>query len=301
MDMYWGNGGNSGVPRPTAPVYALRKEGRIDEAYQMALKLHQENSDDDVKKALSWVLIDLCKKFLAEQDLNQAQTYFYQLATIRFDFEDEYIETIQKQIHILRPKIDLFYGQIQQVNELSKNRQEKQALDNIRSMIANDQLKEHHHDTYGWIIYRYMKAAETSAASIEIRTLLRDYMNLKNERPSILHSMILNFALNYSETHSDFNFYNFFVLWGPTNFMDADWRKGIRKDGRIYTSLAIEAIKKVLKVIKNQQNRNVDDLSWLIEAYDKAVKLYPDDEWLIKEDVLSLVLEDETFQGEVRI
>ena len=390
-------------------VYALRKEGRIDEAYQLVLSVFQEDSEDDTKKALSWVLIDLCKKFVAERNLNQAQVYFNQLSNIQFDFEDDFVETIQKQIKFLKPKIDIHYGQIQQADELSKNGQEKQALDIIRSMIVNNQLSELNHETYGWIIYRYMKTIEENGTSIEVRTLLRDYMNLKNERPSMLHSMILNFALNYSKKHSDFNFYNFFKLWdakslryedlhdgykdgkdipslisricrefvnneidieneiiakvelsketvidffresyfwlifsaqkenrlndlwrffadynakygkygkskwhseilkladrfmkeneswrflsffkewNPEYFTDADWKEEKGKDGETYKPLAVKAIKKTFEIIKNKTDNNQNDYSWLISIYDKALKLFSDDEWLIREQAL---------------
>lgn len=408
--MYWNNGMNR-EERPTAPIYDLRKKGRINEAYQIALRLYQENSDDDIKKAFSWVLIDLCKKFISEQNPNQAQIHFHQLSNIHFDFEDDFVETIQKQIKYLKPKIDIHYGQIQKAEELSKSGQEKQALDIIRSMIANNQLSELNHETYGWIIYRYIKIQESNLTSIEVRTFLRDYMILKNERPSMLHSMILNFALNYSKTHSDFNFYNFFVLWNPenlryedlhnghkdgkeipslisricrelvnsnlvanlendiigkidlnretildffrepyfwklfnaqkeskfidlwnlfsnynqiygkygkskwhseilkladrfmkenetwrflsffkewnpNNFANSDWEEEKGKDGEIYKPLAIKAIKKAFEVIKNQQNKDDFDLSWLIETYDEAIKSFPGDEWLIREKAL---------------
>lgn len=422
--MYWDNG-MSREERPTAPIYALRKEGRIDEAYQIALRLYQQDSDDDVKKAFSWVLIDLCKKFVSEQNLNQAQTHFNQLSSIQFDFEDDFVETIQKQIRFLKPKIDIHYNQIQQADELSKNGREEQALNIIRSMIANKQLSELNHETYGWILYRYIKAQESNLTSVEVRTFLRDYMNLKNERPSMLHSMILNFALNYSKTHSDFNFYNFFVLWNPKNlryedlhngykdsneipslisrickelvnsnsiadlendiiakidlnretildffrepffwkllntqkenkfidlwnlfdnynqiyakygkskwhseilkladrfmkeneswrfllffkewnpndFMDSDWKEEKGKDGETYKPLATKAIKKSFEVIKNQQDKEVADLSWIIRVYDKAVKLFPDDEWLIRKKAL-LHIKQKDFDSATKI
>jgi len=422
--MYWDNGINR-EERPTAPIYALRKEGRIEEAYQIALKLYQQDSDDDVKKALSWVLIDLCKKNISEQNLNQAQTHFNQLSNIQFDFEDDFVETIQKQIRFLKPKIDIHYNQIQQADELSKNGQEKQALDIIRSMISNNQLSELNHETYGWIIYRYIKAQENNLTSVEVRTFLRDYMMLKNERPSMLHSMILNFALNYSKTHSDFNFYKFFVLWNPENlryedlhngykdsketpslisrickelvnsnliadlendiiakidlnretildffresyfwkllntqkenritdfwnlfnnynqvygkygkskwhseilkladrfmkeneswrfllffkewnpnsFMDSDWKEERGKDGETYKPLAIRAIKKSFETIKSQQDDGELDLSWIVSVYDKAVKLFPDDEWLIREKAL-LHIKQKDFDFAIKI
>lgn len=422
--MYWNDEVNR-TERPTTPIYALRKAGRIDEAYQIAWKLYQQDADDDIRKAFSWVLIDLCKKFVSEQNLNQAQVYFDRLSNIQFDYEDDFVETIQKQIRFLKPKIDIYYSKVQQIEELSKNGQEKQALDLIRVMIASNQLSELNHETYGWIIYRYIKSQENNLTSVEVRTFLRDYMILKNERPSMLHSMILNFALNYSKTHSDFNFYNFFVLWNPINlryedlhngykdgkdipslisrickelvnsncivdlekdiiekigldrntildffresyfwllfnahreskfadlwhffnkynetygkygksrwhseilkisdrfmkeneswrflpffkewnpcnFMDSDWKEEKGKDGEIYKPLAIKAIKKTFEIIKNQQDDDVSDYLWLIDTYDKAVNIFPDDEWIIREKAL-LYIKQKDFDSATRI
>src|SRR5690606_38334207 len=122
-------------------------------------------------------------------------------------YEDDIIEN---QKNFLRPKIDTNYSEIQEAEELSKKGKHQEALVICKNLISQNQLTELHHESYGWIIYRYLKAEESNLSSVEVRTFLRDYMNLKNDRPSILHSMILNFALNYSKTHSDFRFYNFF-------------------------------------------------------------------------------------------
>ena len=58
---------------------------------------------------------------------------------------------------------------------------------------------EEFHDNFeDGIMYRYIKAEEKNVSSVEIRSLMRDYMNLSNERPSMLHSTFLNFALKSS-------------------------------------------------------------------------------------------------------
>lgn len=237
--MSWNNRVNSNYreERPSTPIYALRKEGRFEEAYQLALRLYQHNSDDeDINKAFSWVLIDLCKKFISEQNLSNAQTYFNQLSSIQFEYEDEFVETIKKQIHFLKPKIDTNYSEIKKAEELSKNGNNKEALAIFKNLISQNKLTELHHESYGWIIYRYIKTEENNLSSVEVRTFLRDYMNLKNERPSMLHSMILNFALNYSKTHSDFKFYSFFLLWNSDNLRYEDLYNG-SKDGKDIPSL----------------------------------------------------------------
>ena len=237
--MHWNYRVNSNFreERPTAPIYSLRKEGRLEEAYQMALRLYQQvAANDDIKKAFSWVLIDLCKKYISEENLNQSQIYFNQLSIIQYDSKDEFVETIQKQIRLLKPKIDKNYSQIQQAEELSKDGKHQQALAIFKRLISQNSFIESHHESYGWIIYRYVKAEESNLPSVEVRTFLKDYMNLKNERPSMLHSMILNFALNYSKTHSDFKFYNFFLLWNPVNLRQEDLHDG-NKDGKNIPSL----------------------------------------------------------------
>lgn len=408
--MSWNNRVNSNYreERPSAPIYALRKEGKLEDAYQLVLSLYQQDfADDDINKAFSWVLIDLCKKFISEQNLSKAQTYFNQLSSIQFEYEDEFVETIKKQIHFLKSKIDKNYAQIQQAEELSKNGKNQEALTIFKNLISQNKLTELHHESYGWVIYRHIKAEESNLSSVEVRTFLRDYMNLKNERPSMLHSMILNFALKYSKTHSDFKFYNFFVLWNPDNlryedlhdgykdgknipslisricrefvnsnteinieeflskinpskeivldffreiifwnifnahkenkfselwnlfekynnnyskhgqskwhseilnlaerFMEEndEWRflnffknwnpenlrtedwKETKKDEHTYKPLATKAIKKAFEVLKTQTSEQ--NLSWLIQPYEKAIKLFPDDEWLLREKAL---------------
>jgi hypothetical protein len=218
--------------RPSTPIYTLRKEGKFEEAYQLALRLYQQSSSDDINKAFSWVLIDLCKKFILEQNLSIAQTYFNQLSSIQFESEDEFVETIKKQIHLLKLKIDINYSEIQKAEELSKNGNNREALEIFNHLISQNKLTELHHESYGWIIYRYIKSEENILSLVEVKTFLRDYLNLKNERPSMLHSMILNFALIYSKTHSDFKFYSFFLLWNPDNLRHEDLHNG-SKDGKV--------------------------------------------------------------------
>lgn len=204
----------------TRTVFALRKEGKVQEALDMALKLYENDPQDSwTQSALAWPLIDLCKAALKENSLNQAQKFFNQLIAINFTDIDDIVKS---QIVFLRPKIDINYAHIQAAEILSKNGNHRQALINMKAMFANNQLLDIHHEAYGWVIYRYIKEEEKNVTSFEIRSLMRDYMNLKNERPSIVHSVFLNFALHYSKNHTDFNLYNFFLLWEPKNLRYED-------------------------------------------------------------------------------
>jgi hypothetical protein len=384
----------------------VEKLNKLNKALGIARNLYSEEPYDEWnQKAFAWILIDLCKYYITEKNLNQAGICFRELNAI--DFQGEEDDIIKNQRNFLRPKIDTNYSEIQKAEELSKNGNNKEALAVFKNLISQNKLTELHHENYGWIIYRYIKAEESNLSSVEVRTFFRDYMNLKNERPSMLHSMILNFALNYSKTHSDFKFYNFFLLWNPDNLRYEDlhdgykdgkdipslisricrefvnsnteinieeflskidlnketvldffretifwnifnahkenrfsdlwnlfeqynanyskhgqskwhseilnlaerfmkendeWRflnffknwnpenlrtddwKETKKDEQTYKPLATKALKKTFEVLKTQTSEQ--DLSWLIQPYEKAIKLFPDDEWLLREKAL---------------
>ena len=224
-------------------VFELRREGKIQEALNMALQLYQIDPNDTWNQsALAWPLIDMCKAALVQNNLAEAQKYFNQLIAIKFISVDDIITS---QIAFLKPKIDINYSKIQEAENLSRNGNHKLALNTMKAMFANHQLLDIHHEAYGWVIYRYIKAEENNITSLEIRSLMRDYMNLSNERPSMLHSTFLNYALNFSKEHADFNLYNFFLLWEPKNLRFEDVSEN-HKDGKTYPSLISRIFKEFI-------------------------------------------------------
>jgi len=256
----------------TRTVFELRREGKIQEALDMALKLYQIDPFDNwTQSALAWPLIDLCKSSLAQNSFNQAQKYFNQLIAINFTDVDD---IISKQIIFLRPKIDINYAKIQEAENLSKNGNHKLALINMKAMFASNELLDVHHEAFGWVIYRYIKAEENNIPSLEIRSLMRDYMNLKNEKTSLLHSIFLNFALHFSKEHSDFNLYNFFLLWDPKNLRREDLYESYN-DGKTYPSL-------ISRIFREFIEKEIQlDITVLLEKVSK----------LDKEDILLLLQE----------
>ena len=384
----------------------IEKLNKLTNAANIARNLYTEDRFDDwIQRAFAWVLIDLCKYYIDDKNLNQAKILFNEINNI--DFRRGVDDLIENQKNFLRPKFDTNYSEIQKAEGLSKIGKNQEALSILKNLISQNGLTEQHHESYGWIIYRLIKAEENNLSSVEVRSFFRDYMNLKNERPSMLHSMILNFALNYSKTHKDFKFYNFFILWNPDNlryedlhdgykdgkdipslisricrefvnsntefnieeflvkialsketvidffretffwnifnahkenklpelwnlfeqyninyskygqskwhseilnlaerFMkeNEEWRfftffknwnpenlrnedwKETKKDENIYKPLATKAIKKAFEILKTLTSEQ--DLSWLIQLYEKAIKLFPDDEWLLREKAL---------------
>lgn len=196
------------------------KVNKLLEGLNLAHSIFRSGESDGwTQKALAWVLIDLCKEWVSLNNLPEAAKYYNQLTAIEFYDEDD---ILSKQILFLRPKIDVNYAEIKKAEDLSKQGRHTDAFSLMTKLIADGKLQPLHHESYGWIIYRYIKSEIKNLDSVSVRTYLRDYMNLKNERPSMLHSMILNFGLNYSKEHSDFNLYKFFLLWNPVNLRYED-------------------------------------------------------------------------------
>jgi len=77
-------------------VFRLRKAKQLDEAYTLAIRLYDEDPNDEwIQKAYAWVLIDIIKIEI-NNDINKAQSFFNQLQSIDFLYEDEILE---KQIN----------------------------------------------------------------------------------------------------------------------------------------------------------------------------------------------------------
>jgi hypothetical protein len=97
------------------------------------------------------------------------------------------------------------------------------------------------------------------------------------------HSEILNLAERFMIENDEWRFINFFKNWNPENLRTEDWKE-TKKDEHTYKPLATKALKKTFEILKTQTSEQ--DLSWLIKPYETAIKLFPDNEWLLREKAL---------------
>ena len=114
-------------------------------------------------------LIDLVKEFISLGNISNAEQYYNQLLQIDFYESDD---IISNQIQFLKPKIDIQYKEIKQAEDLSKANKHSEAFSLMKQLIASGKLKPIHHESYGWIIYRYIKSEINTLDSVSIRTYL---------------------------------------------------------------------------------------------------------------------------------
>lgn len=227
------------TPRASSEIYGLRREGQLDEARQRAEEiLRQDNTDQDVWKAYAWTLVSICGREQQSGNIEGARQISDYLSRLRFDTTcDEFAETLVRKIQSLKLTLNPFFAQIQEAKELSRNGDNDKAWEIMSQLATAGNLPVEAHENYGWIIYKYLRDHLTTLNSIPVRTALRDYINLQNERPSALHSQILNLALNYSKQDENFKLVPFLRLWGPNNLRADDFDDSRGNDGKPIPSL----------------------------------------------------------------
>lgn len=249
-------------PRLSTEIYALRREGRLYEARQKAEEiLRYDNTDQDVWKAYAWTLIDICKIEQQKGNLDEARRLSNYLSELHFDTpDDEFAETLVKKIQWLKLTVNPFYAQIQEAKELSKNGNNDRALEIFTQLATTGNLPAEAHEDYGWVIYRHLRDHITQLDSVQVRTQLRNYIHLQNGRPSMLHSQILNFALNYSKQDNNFRMVSFLRLWGPNNLRSDDFNDSIGNDGKTIPSL----MSRIAKVIVDYPLNEIQEFVTLL-------------------------------------
>lgn len=239
---------NDYSPSLSTKIYALRRDGLLDDARRLAETfLQQDNTDVDVRKAYAWTLIDICKREQQKENLVEARKISDVLSRMHFDTQfDGFAETLVRKIQALRLMVNPFYAQIQEAKELSQNGNNDKAWEILTQLSVDGNLPEEAHESYGWAIYHYLRDHITQLDSVQVRTQLKNYIYLHNERPSTLHSQILNFALNYSKKDSNFKLISFLKLWNPNNLRVDDFEDSLSNKGKIIPSLMSRVAKAII-------------------------------------------------------
>lgn len=239
---------NDYSPSLSTKIYALRRDGLLDDARRLAETfLQQDNTDVDVRKAYAWTLIDICKREQQKENLVEARKISDVLSRMHFDTQfDGFAETLVRKIQALRLMVNPFYAQIQEAKELSQNGNNDKAWEILTQLSVDGNLPEEAHESYGWAMYHYLRDHITQLDSVQVRTQLKNYIYLHNERPSTLHSQILNFALNYSKKDSNFKLISFLKLWNPNNLRVDDFEDSLSNKGKIIPSLMSRVAKAII-------------------------------------------------------
>lgn len=258
-------------------VFAKRKEGAIDEAYQMALQLMSAPKIDDWDfKAFGWCLIDLIKRDARSGDLQNLAHYRQQLEDIKVDPGDEVLQKgVRNALSLCNPLGHL----ISEAKELSKQKRHSEAANLYRKVCASGAADMEIQTSFGWELYHLSKQlmAHENVILGAVKRNLHDYLKLGGEKPSLLHSRFLQLAAKLAGQDT-FNMLVFSRLWNLEYLRPEDFDRYHAEDGKEYPSLAEKVIQQASK--EAIASDNVQDLNYILLHIDSAIERFPDNIWL---------------------
>ncbi len=253
------------------------KEGAFDEAYQMALQLMSAPHVDEWDfKVFGWCLIYLIKRDTKTGNQHNLAHYRQQLETIKVDPKDDILlKGVRNALSLCNPLGHL----ISKAKTLSKEGQHADAVDLYRKVWASGAADVGTQTSLGWELYKLSKQimALDSFNLGAVKRNLNDYLKLEVEKPSLLHTCVLQLATKLAG-QDKVNILAFSRLWNLEYLRPEDFERYHGDDGKESPSLAEKVIQQASK--EAAASGNVQDLNYILPHIDKAIEQFPDNIWL---------------------
>ena len=258
-------------------IFEKRKAGQIREAYQMALELVQRNHKDPWNiKTLAWCLIDLIKEASARNDGVSLKIFIAELNELRIDQPDKIlIRSVNHAKSLENPQTKI----IADAKALSKQGKHNESVNAYRTALRNFPNDNVVHEGLAWELYRVGKEifGTENIDVFKAKQLLNEYIKLKNERPSRLHSLFLRYA-DKLIGNEGFNLVAFLRFWDLNNLTREDFEPYQADNNKSYPSIAEKVIQ---HAAKDALSRNiVDNMHYILPYIDNAIEAFPENFWL---------------------
>ena len=274
-------------------VFAKRREGAVDEAYRMGLELMgSPNVDDWSKKAFCWCLIDIIKRDAGNDNNQNLPHYRSQLESIEADPTDEVLaKGVRNALSLCNPN----GREINQAKTLSKEGRHAEAVAAYKRALAMSPADKNDQTGFGWELYKHSKEllAVENLNLGAVKRNMSDYLKLEVEKPSLLHSCVLQLAAKLAG-QDKFSMLVFSRLWNLDNLRQDDFERYRAEDGKEYPSLAEKVIQQVGKEAAASDNTREQES--VLPHLDAAIQRFPDNIWLKLDKakvLLSLGLRDD--------
>lgn len=258
-------------------VFAKRKEGAIDEAYKMALELMAAPQVDDWdRKAFGWCLIDLIKRDGKNGSTENLLHYRRQLESIEVDPSDDVLtKGIRHALSLCNP----FCQMISEAKALSKNGRHAEAAAIYRNIWGSGSADKETQISFGWELYKHAKElmAGESVNLGAVKRNLSDYLKLDIDKPSVLHSCILQLAAKLAGQNK-LSMLAFSRQWDFKYLRPEDFERYRAEDGKEYPSLAEKAIQHAGK--EAVASEHVELKTYMLRFIDLAIVRFPDNVFL---------------------
>ena len=132
-------------------IYALRRNGELDQALVLARSAHERYPDeDDVTKAYGWTLHSTCKQAIDNKQLELARNLFEnEYKTLTFNYFDEFVDNLRRSFLIIAKQLNPFSGEIETAIKESKAGNQKTAAEKMLTLLEQHALKTIHAEDFG--------------------------------------------------------------------------------------------------------------------------------------------------------
>lgn len=264
-------------------VFQKRKAGELDAAYAMGLeRMAAADRDAWDVRAFGWCLVDLVKKFAADRPGPELDRYARELNELVVPPDDDVLS--KQRAHALS-LLQEGSKELQTARALSKAGEHRQAVSIYAALFNRGALERSHHTNYGWDLYKATRQVMQQTPQdqwsgrlvAEAKRYLGTYMKLDVERPSMLHSCVLQQALRLA-SGGHLKVMVFARMWGLEHLRAEDFERYVADDGQARSSLAEKVVQKAAKeAVADRQSGN---LEYVHPFIDLTMARFPDNPWL---------------------
>lgn len=261
----------------SSEVFSLRRDGKLDEAYQLALRLMAAPEVDEwTQKAMAWCLIDLIKKDAKASCLDRLVHYAAQLEALTIASTDEVL-TKQRMFALTLCRPD---GRLRsEAVALSKQARHAEAAALYRRLCTERPDDRDLNTALAWEIYGHAKQLmEQGAFDVGlVKRCLNEYLGLPVERPSKLHSCFLALAVKLAAA-DQLKILGFARLWDLAHLRPDDFESFVTAHGETYPSLAEKVVLQAGKAAVASATEV--DAHYVLPYLDTAIQRHPANTWL---------------------
>lgn len=255
-------------------IFALRREGKIDEALPLARSLYAEKPDDEWNlRALAWCLISA---FYEEKHVEAQRALSDELEGLPKLEADELLVASRRKI---ADRIDPLHQAIYAAKTLSRTGDHHSAYKELSRLRREHGSSLDLDTSLAWEIFRLLNEelkAEHPRTEM-ISAWLLEYAKLDVAKPSDIHSRILDVAARAASKEVFPRFCGFFAWWGSSKLQEIDFNQDKAPDGGFFPSTVEKVISALGKTLKGEvcEERIQHAASFIQQHYKK----YPDQDF----------------------
>lgn len=275
--------GRPGSASPSQEVTALRKGGRLDDAYRLALDLiSSPEADEWTWRAYGWCLIDLVKRHASDREPGVLQEYIGQLSAFQVPQGDKLLTEHRERALALAVEDR---RAVMEAKKLGKNGQHEEAIRVFAAVRSQGRLRVEDKRPFGWELFHAIKSILKAAGGKDlspsavgaIKQHLNTYIKLELSEPDLLHSCILQYALRLSQA-DHLRLVAFARLWKLESFRPEDYEASTSEDGKVFPALAELVLQRASK--EAAEGQRPDEMQFILPFVERALERFPENIWL---------------------